>query len=395
MKVRDRFVSWATLLCFIAGAALGLVRPDWAQKTAFIGKLYISVLKYLALPALILSVFRAALRGGKNAAGILIRALGVFVLLFAVTFLLCSVLYALFAPGKGFSLLSETPWQGEKASVSCLEYLQNAFSPGRSTGVNSLYFPSILIAFALGLICGALRSEKLERGTAAAERIFLKLLSWVMVVTPLGVFSLMAACTANFGMDALASSGVYVAWAYAGCLLALGLVMILPLWIWRGISPAQYFRGTGRLFLTALSTCSSAATLPETMRTLREEFGASERTVGIVAPLGCTVHMCGGAVSFSLLGLFVLQMTGRTPSPGSMFTMLLFALLLNMAAPGIPGGGIVLGATYLGMLGIDNAELFMGMYAGIYRILDMAYTSLNVAGDVTANLLIDRGRNKR
>ncbi len=54
MKVRDRIVSWATLLCFVAGAALGLIRPDWAQRIAFIGTAYVTALKYLALPALIL-----------------------------------------------------------------------------------------------------------------------------------------------------------------------------------------------------------------------------------------------------------------------------------------------------------------------------------------------------
>ena len=60
MKVRDRIVSWATLLCFVAGAALGLIQPDWAQRIAFIGTAYVTALKYLALPALILSVFSAA-----------------------------------------------------------------------------------------------------------------------------------------------------------------------------------------------------------------------------------------------------------------------------------------------------------------------------------------------
>jgi Na+/H+-dicarboxylate symporter len=35
------------------------------------------------------------------------------------------------------------------------------------------------------------------------------------------------------------------------------------------------------------------------------------------------------------------------------------------------------------------------MYAGIYRLLDMAYTTLNVAGDVTAVLLIHRWEGKK
>lgn len=391
MKVKDRIVSWTTLLCFFAGAAVGLLWPDLASKLEFIGTAYVTALKYLALPALIVSVFRAAMGSGKNAAGILVRALATFVVMFSASFLICAALYLLLAPGRGFSLMGETAWPGERAAVSLGGMLKNAFT---LSGVNSWYFPSMAAAFLAGLIVGAWRSETLEKGAAAMERFVMRLLSWVMLLTPLGVFSLMAKCTASFGPEALMSSGAYIAWAYGGCLLVLFGVMILPLWIWRGVSPGQYFNRTGRVFLTALSTCSSAATLPETMRTCREGFGVSERTVGIAAPLGCTVHMCGGAVSFSLLGLFVLQMTGRTVTPGTLALMLLFALLLNMGAPGIPGGGIVLGATYLGMLGVEDAALFLGMYAGIYRLLDMAYTSLNVAGDVTANVLIDRMEKK-
>jgi Na+/H+-dicarboxylate symporter len=394
MKVKDRIVSWAALLCFAGGAALGLLRPDWAQRIGFIGSAYVDVLKYLALPALILSVFHAALQGGKHAAGVLLKALALFALMFSASFLLCAIPYTCFAPGKGFSLMQESAWEGEMATVSMGAILKNTFAFSGFTNINSLFFPSILMAFVAGLLCAALKSEALEKGTAVAERFFLKLLSWAMVLTPFGVFSLMAKCTGSFGFNALKSSAVYVACAYGGCLLVLALVMILPLWLLCQVSPGQYFRRTGRLFLTALSTCSSAATLPETMRTCREELGASERAVGIVTPLGCTVHMCGGAVSFCLLGLFSYQMAGQGISLATLLLMLAFSLLLNMAAPGIPGGGVVLGATYLGMLGIPNGEMFLGMYAGIYRILDMAYTTLNVAGDVTATLMIDRWENK-
>ena len=392
MKVRDRIVSWATLLCFITGAALGLIRPVWGEKLAFIGTAYVSILKYLALPALILSVFHAALRGGRSAAGILLRTLSVFVLMFSMSFLLCALLYLAFSPGAGFALLGDTAWSGEGTTVTLNSILRNAFSLG---SINSLYFPSIMIAFIVGWMASLLRSDVLEKGIEAVEQFFTKLLTWFMILTPLGVFSLMVRFTGSFGLDALRSSGVYIAWAYGGCLLVLAVVMILPLWAFCKVGLGQYFRKTGRVFLTALSTCSSAATLPETMRTCREEFGTGDRITGIVAPLGCTVHMCGGAVSFSLLGLFVMQMTGRPVTPRTLLLMLLFSLLLNMAAPGIPGGGIVLGATYLGMLGVENVALFLGMYVGIYRILDMAYTSLNVAGDVSANVLIDRWERRK
>ena len=67
--------------------------------------------------------------------------------------------------------------------------------------------------------------------------------------------------------------------------------------------------------------------------------------------------------------------------------MLTAAVLINMSAPGIPNGGVVVGATYLQLLGIPLD--FIGFYSGIYKLLDMVYTSLNVTGDITANVIID------
>ena len=96
--------------------------------------------------------------------------------------------------------------------------------------------------------------------------------------------------------------------------------------------------------------------------------------------------MCGGAVSFALLGLFCAKLYGIEMGIGSWFFMALAAMLINMAAPGIPGGGIVIGASYLSMMGIPLG--FMGFFSGIYKFLDMVYTTLNVTGDISANILI-------
>ena len=68
--------------------------------------------------------------------------------------------------------------------------------------------------------------------------------------------------------------------------------------------------------------------------------------------------------------------------------MLLLALIMNMAAPGIPGGGVVLGTSYLSYLNIPLD--FIGFYIGIYKLLDMSYTTLNVTGDITANIIINK-----
>ena len=394
MNYRNRIVSYATLICFICGAVAGLLWPDSSRKIEFIGTVFMNILKYLALPVLFVSILKSSFKSGVAAAGSVIRAVLLFVIMFVASFLICTLLYSIFSPGKYFSIIDVAAWSGNTASVSLSNILRNLFSIRNMTSINSLYFPSIIIAFLLGFILKALRVRTLGPILDKLESFLMKLLSLVMAFAPIGVFSLMAKMTGSLGIESLKVSGSYVIWAYSGSLVVFFFVMILPLRIVCGITPKCYFMKTGRLLLTAVSTCSSSATLPETMRTCIQGFQSSEKTTSIVTPLGCTIHMCGGAVSFCLLGLSALQMTGHSLSLGTLLTMLFISLLLNMGAPGIPGGGIVLGATYLAMLGLHNMELFLGMYAGIYRILDMAYTSLNVAGDVTANMLIDAWERK-
>ena len=52
------------------------------------------------------------------------------------------------------------------------------------------------------------------------------------------------------------------------------------------------------------------------------------------------------------------------------------------------GGGVVLGASFLSILGLPID--LMGPISGFYRLLDMAFTTINVEGDVAANLMISK-----
>ena len=137
-----------------------------------------------------------------------------------------------------------------------------------------------------------------------------------------------------------------------------------------------------------LTTCSSQATLPTTIKVCNDELKIPSRITNITVPLGCTIHMCGGAVSFALLGIFCSQLYGIDITITKYIMMLFSATVINMAAPGIPNGGIVIGASYLSLFGIPLS--FMGFYSSIYKLLDMSYTTLNVTGDITANVILNK-----
>ena len=165
------------------------------------------------------------------------------------------------------------------------------------------------------------------------------------------------------------------------------VIMILPVWIFAKMNPIVFVKKIYKIWIITITTCSSAATLPTTMRLCKEELNIDREITDIVVPLGCTIHMCGGAVSFALLGLFCSSLFGVEVTPTTYIIMIVASLLINMSAPGIPNGGVVIGATYLQLLGIPLD--FIGFYSGIYKILDMLYTTLNVSGDITANVIID------
>ncbi len=130
--------------------------------------------------------------------------------------------------------------------------------------------------------------------------------------------------------------------------------------------------------------------MPYTLKVCKEDLKLNKEVTDLVIPLGTTLNKVGGAISFALLSIFTTQLFGIELNLSLFLSMLFVSLILNMAAVGIPSGGIVLGATYLSMLGIPLT--FMGIYSGIYRVLDMAYTTMNVTGNVNASIIMNNDK---
>jgi len=372
---------------FIAGILLGSILPKIALALSFLGTIYINLLKLLIVPVLFFSITSALCSSSsiKYMGNLTIKTVGLFVLMFCVSFLITYGFVSLINPGEGFLFISKA-WSGEVTSTTISDFIVALFPTNiLSAASTNTILPVILFAFAIGIACKLTNSNK--DFFISGNTIFNKILSWVIYLTPIGVFSLMGNTVATYGISIFVIAIKYIGIAWLSCILVCGIVMILPIWTFCKINPIEYIKKVSKVWLISLSTCSSSATLPVTIKTCNEDFGIPESITNIVVPLGCTIHMCGGAISFALLSVFNAQMFGVPITIGMFGIMLSVALLINMGAPGIPGGGIVLGATYLNILGMPID--FIGFYAGIYRLLDMPYTTMNVTGDISANILLN------
>ena len=182
--------------------------------------------------------------------------------------------------------------------------------------------------------------------------------------------------------------GKYILCCWLACIAVFVIVFVIPAVAYTHVPLRTLLSACGKVALMTLSTTSSAATLPTSIRVSIEELGTPESITTFTLPLGCTINMCGGACSFCCLSLFVSDFYALELPLITLAEMAVVATLINMAAPGIPGGGIVLMTSYLTIFGLP-VDL-IGPIAAFYRLLDMAFTTINVEGDIAANLIISK-----
>lgn len=145
--------------------------------------------------------------------------------------------------------------------------------------------------------------------------------------------------------------------------------------------------------LTAFSTASSSATLPVTMKCVRDRAGVSKRTSGFVLPLGSTVNMDGTALYECAAALFIAQAYGIELGFGGQFIIVLTALLTSIGAAGIPSASLTMMVIILSAVGLPLEGI--GLLLAVDRVLDMMRTAINVFGDSCGAVIIARTEGER
>ncbi|UUM29961.1 dicarboxylate/amino acid:cation symporter [Vibrio japonicus] len=246
----------------------------------------------------------------------------------------------------------------------------------------------IFMAILTGLAIQALdsRGGPAIRTFKMANEIMMKLVGLVMSLAPYGVFALMVQLGATLDAHTLLSVAGYVAlvitmlvfWIFVFYPTAVGLAT--------GTSPKTFLRATREQILFSLSTASSNATIPVTMRTLTDKLNVSKSVAGFGVPLGATMNMSGVSIYITLATIFVANAFGQPINSADVFTLGLTILLLSVGAGGVPGGGIVMVGVLLHQLGLPPEGL--AIVAAVDRINDMFCTSSNVVGDTAVNTIV-------
>ena len=149
--------------------------------------------------------------------------------------------------------------------------------------------------------------------------------------------------------------------------------------------------------VTAFSTSSSSATLPVTMKCVKENVKASNEVSSFVLPLGSTVNMDGTALYECAGVIFISQILGVDLTLNEQIIIVFTALLASIGAAGIPSAGLVMIFIVTSAVGLTDPQvgIIIGAMLAIDRPLDIFRTMTNVTSDSVGAAVIAKSEGEQ
>ena len=208
---------------------------------------------------------------------------------------------------------------------------------------------------------------------------------WVMKLAPIGVFFLIARTFSSLGYDAIISMLSYMGSVLGSLAVQLLIVYMLLIVIFVRVNPFSFIKQFAPVMTFGFSTASSSATVPIHIQTL-EDMGVDKKISSFTIPLGATINMDGTAIMQGVAVIFISNAYGIDLTATDFMTVILTATIASVGTAGIPSVGLITLSMVLESVGlpVEGVAIIMG----IDRILDMARTTINLAGDASGTMIV-------
>ncbi|MCG5031937.1 dicarboxylate/amino acid:cation symporter [Mesosutterella sp. OilRF-GAM-744-9] len=409
MAAKTKKLGLATkiLLAMVVGAAFGFIFKGsydiWGQVTQPIGTIFIRLLKMTIIPL----VFFSIVCGVASVANLqrLKKVGGTFLVFWFLASMLAAISGIFWAyviePGVGIHLAEKAAFSTKDVSVvnSLVNWFpDNVFASFTNFNILQVIIFSLFLGFAIALLpAGSEAKRLLSKGFEVCNTAITKVVEIVMVFAPLGVLCLMADVTGTLGTEVLTGLGKMLVTQYVAYATVLLVMFPIILKFIAKVSPLRHYANVFPAMILAFSTCSSSATLPLTMKCSKERAGVPDETVNLLAPPAATINMQACCAEMPIYAIFAAQMFGLDFGFGQLVLICFLGIIMAAGVAGVPGGGIMMSAIMMQTMGLPLT--IVPWVAGIYRLIDMPNTMLNVTGDTvgmvtTASLLGTLDRDK-
>jgi len=396
----DRSLLVGIVCGVILGGIVGSFFPETGIKLNFIGRLFIDALKMIVLPLIIVSITLSIMKLGntKELGSLGLKTIIYYASTTAIAVFIGILVVLIISPGEGGTVLTghvpDVIRGKEDFKVSdILDFLikPNLFKAAVEFQILPLIVASILFGIAYATL--GKESQIVIQLFEVTEKAVMKIVHWIMIFTPLGVFSLIADRIGQAGGGAevfslITQLGKYFLSVVIGLFIHGFIILPAILILVAGRNPIRYLSNLSNALLTAFSTASSSATLPLTMTGVIENAGIKPKVGRFVLPLGATINMDGTALYEAVAVIFIAQSYGISLGPEQLIIVFITATLAAIGAAGIPEAGLVTMVLVLSAVGLPHEGI--GLILAIDWLLDRFRTTINVWGDCVGCAVIDR-----
>ena len=390
-KLKKLSLGTQILIGIVIGLAIGFLSPAAAEFLSPIGDVFLRMLKMLIVPLVFFSITSGICKMGdvKQLTSVGLR----FVLWIVATsgFAAAVGIVAGFItkPGTGTTEFLDASVQVEESTYN---FIDNVIAWFPDNIVVSMYNADMLqiIVFSLFLGVALLTLGGKVAGLVSfidqASETMLKITEFVMAFSPFGIASLMATMVSTVSSATMMEVIGFMITDNICAVLILFILYPLLVKVLGGLDGIRFMKKITAPMIVAITTTSSAATLPVSIRTAEEKLGVPENIYGFTLPLGNTCGMNGFALFVGLCCVFASNLYGFELTFSRIIQFVFLGIILSIGAAGVKGAGVVMSTVLMESLGMPLS--LIPILAAIWPTIDPAHTVLNNVGDLAGTVII-------
>lgn len=380
------------IIGIVVGIIIGLVSPAAANAISFLGDIFLRMLKMLIVPLVFFTITSGICKMGDVKQ---LRNVGLRYLLWVV----CSAVFAaivglvtalIVQPGKGTTDFLAGAEAAEAASYSFINNVVSWFPTNiveSMANANLLQIICFTIFLGVALLALGDRVRTVVKFIDEGADVMLKVTEYVIAFSPIGIMSLMATLVTTISGAAMVEVIKFIILDNVTGLILLCLYPLIVKLLAK-LPGLRFMKKISTPILVAVSTSSSAATLPVSIDTCKEKLGIPERIFGFTLPLGNTIGMTGFAMYIGMVTVFASNLFGMPITFGRIITFVFLGLVISIGAAGVKGAGVVMSGVLFQSLGMPLT--LIPVLAAIWPTIDPCHTTLNNVGDLVGTTIVAR-----
>jgi Na+/H+-dicarboxylate symporter len=381
----------------ILGIIVGIIAGEKTVYIKPVGDIFMNMIRMIIVPLIFFSLVTGIsnISDPKSLGRIGAKSCFAYLATTSVAILTGIAIAVFFEPGAG-KTLDLGSMNLDKVNVSMVKEFsyvglltgivpQNAIAAMAEGNMLQIVFFSIFTGITI-IKMGKSGKLLAEYCQVMAKFVF-KMVSIIIEFSPYGAFALTAWVVGTQGTTVLFLLGKLVCYVMLGMVIQY-LIFGVLIYVFAKMSPLPFYKKSFEYQALAFSTSSSKATLSTTMKVCQERLGISSSSTSFVLPLGAAMNMDGMAIYLGISAIFFAQVTGVDLSFHDYIIVVLTATIGSIGGAGVPGSSMIMLPMILTAINVPIEGV--ALIAGIDRILDMVRTTINITGDATITMIVDK-----